>query len=300
MGRKLEELVAFDAAVFYMADLQKGTISAEHVLGNETMGLKDLTLPLEKKLSGWVASTNTALCNLPPFPDFMGCQVETPSFEISAIAPMNRNGTVWGAISLYRKQKIKFSDEEFRRLEILSAQTAVALSNCQPEQGLSPLIDVTTGLPNGYHFHLMFDQLIADAQKFDYPFAFLIFGLDDGKLRRRWGYSFGEEAIRAAAAFLRAEFRDDDLLVRYAADQFLAVVPRIDRNHAEGLKSRLQSDLGGLRVPVRAGTTIALPLSIGLAMFPEDGQDLETLLGISNWQARGDSKLRNVGPRVLT
>jgi len=286
MGRKLEELVAYDAAVFYLADLESGTIVAEHVQGTEVTGLKKLTLPLEKKLSGWVASTNQSLCNLPPFPDFMSSTDHQPSFEISAIAPLNCNGIVWGAISLYRKQKAKFTDEEFRRLEIIASQTSQALSNCHRESGSSPLIDSSTALPNGYHLHLMFDQLVADANKFDYPFALLALRLDSRKLRRRWGYIFGDEAMRATATFLKREFRENDLVVRYAADEFLAIVPRVDRVHAETLKARLQQNLGSLQVPIRAGVQMGLPITVGLAMFPEDGLDLETLIGISNWQAR--------------
>jgi len=286
MGRKLEELVEYDAAVFFLADLDNGNVVAEHVQGNEILGLKKLTLPLEKKLSGWVASNNQSLCNLPPFPDFMGCGEDPPSFEMSAIVPLNSNGVVWGAISLYRKQKAKFSEEEFRRLEIVASQTALALSNCHREQGSSPLIDSSTGLPNGYHLHLMFDQLAADANKFDYPFAVLVFRLDDRKLRRRWGYIFGEEGIRVTAAFLKREFRDNDLVIRYAADEFFAIVPRVDRVHAEGLKTRLQDGLNTLQVPIRAGTHTGLPVTVGLAMFPEDGQDLEALVRIANWQAR--------------
>ena len=38
-----------------------------------------------------------------------------------------------------------------------------------------------------------------------------------------------------------------------------------------------------------------LPVTVGLAMFPEDGQDLETLVSISNWQAR-ESTLHAVQP----
>ena len=132
----------------------------------------------------------------------------------------------------------------------------------------------------------MFDQLVADANKFDYPFALLAFRLENRKLRRRWGYIFGDEAVRATATFLKREFRENDLVVRYAADEFLAVVPRVDRLHAESLKGRLQQNLRELQVPIRAGIQMGLPLTVGLAMFPEDGLDLETLIGVSNWQAR--------------
>jgi diguanylate cyclase (GGDEF)-like protein/putative nucleotidyltransferase with HDIG domain len=295
MGRKLEELVQFDAAVFYLADLERGVVIADHVLGVEGPILRGLTLPLEKKLTGWVASNNQPLCNLPPFPDFLGCAIQPP-FEISAIAPMNRNGVIWGAISLYRTTKSKFSDEEFRRVEVVASQTALALSNCNVQEGLGALVDPSTGLPNGYHLHLMFDQLVVDAQKFDYPFALIVFRLDDRTLRRRWGFTSGEEAIRAAANVLRKEFREDDLLVRYAADEFFAIVPRVDRNRAEGLQTRIQGELTKIRIPARSGAQISIPLEAGVAMFPEDGLDVETLVAVAHWQLRRDAAQKAMSP----
>lgn len=295
MGRKLEDLVAFDAAVFYLADLERGVVVAEHVIGQEGLQLRGLTLPLEKKLTGWVASNNQPLCNLPPFPDFLGASVQ-PRFEISAIAPMNRNGMIWGAISLYRVDKTKFSEEEFRRVELVASQTALALSNCNVQEGLGALVDPSTGLPNGYHLHLMFDQLVVDAQKFDYPFALIVFRLDDRTLRRRWGFTSGEEAVRATANVLRREFREDDLLVRYASDEFFAIVPRVDRNRAEGLQTRIQSELTRVRIPARSGTQINIPIEAGVAMFPEDGLDVETLVAVAHWQLRRDSAQKAATP----
>jgi diguanylate cyclase (GGDEF)-like protein len=137
----------------------------------------------------------------------------------------------------------------------------------------------------------MFDQLVIDARKFDYPFALIVFRLDDRTIRRRWGFTSGEEAVRAAANLLRAEFREDDLLVRYAADEFFAIVPRVDRNHAEALQGRIQSELTRIRVPARSGSQIKVPVEAGLAMFPEDGLDLETLIAVAHWQLRRDNNL---------
>jgi diguanylate cyclase (GGDEF)-like protein/putative nucleotidyltransferase with HDIG domain len=299
MGRKLEELASFDAAVFYLADLERGVVVAEHVLGKEGSSLRGIELPLEKKLTGWAASNNQALCNLPPFPDFLGFE-QSPAFEISAIAPMNRNGFIWGAISLYRKEKIKFSDEEFRRVEVIASQTALALANCNAQEGLGALVDPSTGLANGYHLHLMFDQLVVDAQKFDYPFALMVLRLDDRRIRRQWGFTSGEEAVRAVANLLRREFRENDLIVRYAADEFFAIVPRIDRNQAESIQGRLQSELEKIRIPARSGMQISIPLESGVAMFPEDGLDVETLVAVAHWQLRRDTTLRMNGPRSLS
>src|SRR5437867_2442610 len=147
----------------------------------------------------------------------------------------------------------------------------------------SGLFDTLTGLPNGYQLYLMFDQIATDANKFDYPLALLAIRLDDIKLRRRWGHIVGDEAVRTIATYLSKELRGTDLLVRYANDEFLAVVPRLDRDQTEGLKSRFQDDLDHFRFQVRSGSQIALRVSIGIAMFAQDGTDLESLITAAEW-----------------
>jgi len=145
----------------------------------------------------------------------------------------------------------------------------------------------------------MFDQVATDANKFDYPLALLAIRTDDLKLRRRWGHIVGDEAVRAAASYLAKEMRDTDLIVRYSSDEFLAVVPRIDRDQAEGLKSRFQNDLDHFRFQVRPGSQIALPVSIGISMYPQDGSDLETLITVAEWRMREDAELRQAVNRGI-
>jgi hypothetical protein len=102
MGSKLKDLIPFDAGAFYVADLENSCVVAEHVVGAESGPIQNYRLPLEQKLSGWVAANNQSLCNLPPFPDFVNWVGEPPSFQFSIIAPMNKGGVVLGAVSLYR------------------------------------------------------------------------------------------------------------------------------------------------------------------------------------------------------
>src|SRR5262249_51035980 len=159
MGRRLEALIRFDAAAFFSADLRQGVVTAVHTVGIDHHGLAGLTLPLEQKLTGWVAANNQALCNLPPFPDFLNCDEPRLVFQMSAIAPINRRNQVFGAISLYRKDNTKFTDEEFRRLEIIASQTTVVLARVSKEtDGSELLVDNLTSLPNGFQLYLMFDQ----------------------------------------------------------------------------------------------------------------------------------------------
>jgi diguanylate cyclase (GGDEF)-like protein len=294
MGGKLEALINFDAAVFYEADLTQGLLEAAHTAGPMGPTVSGLNLNLEQKLTGWVAANNQALCNLPPFPDFLNCPDPKPDFQMSAIAPLNRQGEVLGAISLYRKDAKKFTEEEFRRLEIVASQTAVLMAKCNKRSPDAPLLfDHLTALPNAFHLYLMFDRVAMDAARYEYPLAILSIRLDEIKsIRQKWGPMSGNEAIRAAASHLTRELRDNDVLVRYANDEFVAICPKMSRESTENLKSRLQNELDHFKFAVRAMTEIPLHVSIGIAVFPEDGNDLENLLTISEWHMREDRELR--------
>jgi diguanylate cyclase (GGDEF)-like protein len=303
MGRRLQGLINFDAAVFYEADLTRGTVAAAHTVGQTTDKLLGLDLALEQKLTGWVAANNQALCNLPPFPDFLNCEEPRPSFQVSAIAPLNRHGEVLGAISLYRNDQKKFTEEEFRRLEIVASQTSILLTKCRKQADHGFLLsDYLTGLPNAFQLYLMFDQVAMDAARYEYPLALFSMNFDEIKsIRQKWGPMSGDEAIRAAGSYLSKELRESDVLVRYANDEFVAISPKTSRESAENLKSRLQNELDHFKFAVRALTEIPLHVSIGIAIFPEDGQDLDTLLSVAEWRMRQDRQLRSaVKHRVKT
>jgi diguanylate cyclase (GGDEF)-like protein len=213
---------------------------------------------------------------------------------MSAIAPMNRDNQVFGAVSLYRNEPSKFTDEEFRRLEIIASQTAILLAKCNRELDKSHLlIDNMTALPNGFQLYLMFDQVAMDAARYEYPLACFSMNLDDIKnIRQKWGHMSGDEAIRAAARYIKSELRETDLLVRYSADEFVAISPRMSQEQAEGLKSRLQNELDHFKFAVRTDTEIPLQISIGISVFPDDGSDLETLLMTAELRMREDRELR--------
>jgi diguanylate cyclase (GGDEF)-like protein len=294
MGSKLSSIIAFDAAVFFSARLNEGVVKAEHVLGESSEQLIGLTIPLEQKLSGWVAANNASLCNLPPFPDFLTIPEPRPSFATSAIVPLHRNGHVLGTIALYRKTETKFTDVELRRLEILASQTALAISNTYSQNQHEPvLFDPLTKIPNGFQLLMMFDQVATDAIKFEYPLALFSIGIDDlPAIQKRWGYGSADEAAQLVIQNILTALGETDLLFRYSDDQLTLLSPRRNREQAEDLKSQLQDIIDHLTFSVRAETNIQLSASIGIVLFPEDENNLEKLLETAGWRMEEDRSLR--------
>ena len=88
----------------------------------------------------------------------------------------------------------------------------------------------------------------------------LFFDLDDFKrINDVYGHQAGDDCLKRFTAALRASFRPDDQLVRYAGDEFLAIVPGLDEQDASArigaLRDRLEAETGG--EPIRFSVGIA-------------------------------------------
>jgi diguanylate cyclase (GGDEF)-like protein len=208
--------------------------------------------------------------------------------------PLNKEGVVLGALALYRKQKTTFSDEEFRRTEILASQTSLALMRvARTDDSDDLLVDPVTAVANGFHLYLMFDQVAIDADRYRYPLAFIAVRVEDlQSLRRKYGHLSVDETLRTVAKYLSTQMRDSDMLIRYSHDEFLILAPKLTREHADALMSRLQNDLDHYRFRVRSDVEIPIPVSMGFALYPEDGSKLETLIETAEWRLREDLRLR--------
>jgi diguanylate cyclase (GGDEF)-like protein len=96
-----------------------------------------------------------------------------------------------------------------------------------------------------------------------------------------WGHDAGDEVLRAMASRMVTALRAEDLVCRYAGDEFVVLLDSVDkRDTVDAIRTKL---LAALALPVEitvAGRAVAVPAgaSIGAALYPEDGRDLETLI----------------------
>src|SRR5207249_567031 len=90
---------------------------------------------------------------------------------------------------------------------------------------------------------------------------------------------------------LRQELRETDFLVSYTPDELLILSPGVNRNQAETLKSRLQDVLDGQQYKLPS-ESVSLAVSIGISVFPEEGDTLNALLTSAETALQGDTDLR--------
>ncbi len=138
--------------------------------------------------------------------------------------------------------------------------------------------DVLTGLPNRSHFHTQLNRALQDAAQRQRKVAVLFFDLDNFKhINDSIGHQSGDLLLKAVAHELRRVIGRSDQLARIGGDEFAAMLPALaSRVPAAEFAAQL---LGRLRQGYLLDEAqICVNASIGVAMYPEDGEDFNVLL----------------------
>jgi diguanylate cyclase (GGDEF)-like protein len=138
--------------------------------------------------------------------------------------------------------------------------------------------DALTGMPNRRLLLDRLSQAIAQAKRSEEKVVVLFLDLDRFKvINDSLGHSLGDELLCSVASRLKHRTRAGDTIARIGGDEFALVVPRIVRptdavQIAEGL-------LRTIRAPFTlANRELFVTTSVGIAFFPDDGADAESLL----------------------
>ncbi|HEY8296763.1 MAG TPA: GGDEF domain-containing protein [Candidatus Baltobacteraceae bacterium] len=193
------------------------------------------------------------------------------------IAPLVARDVVRGMLYVDGPPSEVVSENQLHVLLDFAAQAAIAVENARlyeetrrllEETQRLALTDTLTGIPNRRALDEMLERELHNAERYDTPFAFAIFDLDDlKKINDSGGHSLGDLALKRFANVLKKSARKGDIIARYAGDEFVHVISKATREQARRAVERVQNALH------RSG----LQSSIGIAMFPTDGINAQTL-----------------------
>lgn len=138
--------------------------------------------------------------------------------------------------------------------------------------------DFLTGLPNRVLLQQQLDHILREVGGLDQRAAVLCLGLDDFKeINEQCGYEVGDQLLLALADRLRSHSSRLSALARLGGDQFALVQSNIDEPYQTAeLAQRVLDDLE--QPFVVAGQQVVLRATIGITLFPEDGDSTEKLL----------------------
>jgi diguanylate cyclase len=138
--------------------------------------------------------------------------------------------------------------------------------------------DSLTGLPNRAMFEATLGSEISSARTSDRRFAVLFADIDNLKvINDTYGHAQGDDALRATASRMRRALRSTDFLARLAGDEFVVVSSNVATTaDAVKLGERLTVWLG-ISLP-EDQWTLPIRVSIGVTVFPDDGDDIASLM----------------------
>lgn len=141
--------------------------------------------------------------------------------------------------------------------------------------------DPLTGLPNRAYFTNRFDAIAADIEERHRTAAVLFLDLDGFKdVNDRHGHIVGDRVLQLAATRLRNALREDDLLARYGGDEFVVLVSVRSKEDASIVSAKLAAVL---QEPLAFdGLILQLGVSVGVSVAPDDGHDLDKLVGAAD------------------
>jgi diguanylate cyclase (GGDEF)-like protein/PAS domain S-box-containing protein len=153
--------------------------------------------------------------------------------------------------------------------------------------------DTLTGLPNRRLLYDRFNLEIANAARGKRTFAIMMFDIDHFKsINDSLGHHTGDLLLQNVAYRIRSNLRKGDTLARFGGDEFIVLLPEVTReNEAETIARKL---LRAFKKPFTcAEHDVFVTTSIGIAMYPGDGQDMETLIRHADralYQAKDDGR----------
>lgn len=199
-----------------------------------------------------------------------------------SIPLLAENEQTIGLINLKKDTTDGFSNYEMSLLNRIAQQVGKVIDKSllfHQTKELS-ITDELTGIYNRRYFNQRYEREILRARRYDRSLAVLMIDIDHfKKYNDTHGHIMGDEVLQKFTKVLDANIRKADVLARYGGEEFVLILPEINKEKAlqaaEKFRHAIESHSfpGGETQPLGK-----LTISTGLATFPTDAEDANTLL----------------------
>lgn len=178
------------------------------------------------------------------------------------------------------------SADQIGRLVLLLAATglAVTLVVRAREASMLSMRDRLTGLLNRGVFDVRLEEEAERAARNGAPVAVAMIDVDHFKdFNDTHGHAGGDRALRALALLLARSFRSSDIVTRYGGEEFAVILPGMAADRVGERLEVLRRSVEEIRLGLSAGSSEAgFTVSIGVAVWPEDGADIHAAVAIAD------------------
>lgn len=279
---RIAQLVPFRTCVVYLSLPGGEELEARFVAGANAAALRGRRLRRGEGITGWAAAHRTSRFSGAAELDLAGSGADLAAYSTVAAFPLCHAREVPGVITLYFPAGAPCNEDHARLMELVARLAAGAIGDGRlaAEGGDSELTDAVTHLPTARYLRQLFEQETIRSQQSGQPLALVEMDLDDfGALNDRLGPPAGDRYLMEVGRVLKSHLRERDVLVRMAEDEYAALLPGSGFAAASLLAERLQRAVDGFALRLDGkGRTARAGLSVGIAIYPLDGESLDDLM----------------------
>lgn len=222
---------------------------------------------------------------------------EWQTFRSTLIVPLMANGTVAGTLNLYSEASNSFDADAQRVMRLMATQAGRAIDGALRYDAVrqTAYTDALTGLKNARFLREYLERELNRASREGSSVAVLNIDMDNFKpVNDRFGHARGDQTLQEIADILRAHVRNYDLAARYAGDEFVLVLVRSKRAAAEATAAKVQAAVERYRQrqALRDPDFPQIGISVGIAIYPDGGRDMQSLLCSSDAAMYSDKHKR--------
>ncbi|XQU08976.1 diguanylate cyclase [Halomonas sp. LY9] len=200
--------------------------------------------------------------------------------------PLSAHGSMLGVLHIaLTETKPKEWENRKQLAQAVAEQISLSLANIQLRERLQQqsVRDPLTGLYNRRYLEESIQRELGRAKREHTPLTVIMLDLDHFKrINDEYGHSTGDKVLVALSELLKGSLRGEDLICRFGGEEFTLILPGAALEIALQRAEQLRMTIEQLRIDGGHEDLLQVTSSLGIATFPNHGDDAQVLLDLAD------------------